>query len=520
MATGITFITPVEITPGSAGAWTDADVSASIPAGATGVILHFVNTHATTVYTLGARKNGSTDNRIPNLDATTHCWGAIGVDGNRILELYVEDTTNIDVYLVGYFQAESVFFTNAVDKSLSATATWTDIDISADTSTDTALQAIFEIKSTALYYFGLRQNGSTDARIAAVSFHDGFGVIIGVDGSEICEGYIQNAGVDFFLVGYIISDVTNITNATNLSLAGTAEWTDLTALPAGAVGGWIEVISPGANYNYGLRENGSAEDIYRGASRHCWGLVECDGSRLIEGEIANTAVDFFLVGYPTASGNAASLAGTFRSAATLIRNLFGRRTLSGAFRTAAALARKLVVARPLSGLAYFAGSVIAAVAGATTVTVGGLFSSSAELFRKYIAVRSLTSTFRATGSLIKSFRGSRFESGTFGATATLSKYITKTLSSTFKTAGTLIRKLYGRRALSSNLHIRGNVSIPSTSLYYNGYVFIEPILGEILKFGMDVVARSASIVPGDFLFGTETGNAYMLVEAPIVLNIA
>ena len=290
--------TIVEITPGTANAWTDADVSAYIPAGATGVILHFVNPSGDT-YTIGARKNGSTDNRIAGLYTHVHCWGGIGVDGSRILELYVGHITEIDIYLVGYFQAESVFFTNAPDKSLSVTGAWTDIDISADTGADTALQAIFEVCDVDFAYeTGFRQNGSTDARINSVYLHNMFGVIIGVDGSEICESYIGNVEVDFFLVGYIKSEVVSLTNATNLSLDVIDAWTDLSVLPSDATGGWIEVAG-GLLYSYGLRENGSAEDVYRYCKRHHWGLVKCDASRIIEGKIDNVDVDFFLVGYPT-----------------------------------------------------------------------------------------------------------------------------------------------------------------------------------------------------------------------------
>lgn len=294
----ITWITPVEVTPGTPNAWIDVDVSGSVPAGATGVILH-ITTASVQYY--GVRKNGSTDDRALNTPySRLHLWAAIGVDANRILEAYVGNTTDVDIWLVGYFGSDSVFFTNAVDKSLGSTGSWLDIDISADTGGDTAIGAIFEAIGPPAT-FGFRKNGSSDDRGSLFIWRHVWSVI-GVDGSEICEGKISDLSVDFFLVGYIKSDATFNINATDLSLASTGAWTDLTALPGGATGGFIECCEPGYNRSFGLRKNGSSENIYlEMGCQHTWGLVECDASQIIEGEISATDMDFFLVGYATAA---------------------------------------------------------------------------------------------------------------------------------------------------------------------------------------------------------------------------
>ena len=63
----ITFVTPVALTLSTSAAWTDADVSAYVPAGATGVILHLTNIYTSADLPIGLRKNGSTDNRFPNM---------------------------------------------------------------------------------------------------------------------------------------------------------------------------------------------------------------------------------------------------------------------------------------------------------------------------------------------------------------------------------------------------------------------------------------------------------------------
>lgn len=290
------FITPVEISPGSTG-WQDVDVSAYVPVGATGVILHCVNSSANN-RAFGLRKNGSTDNRTSNLQAVKHMWAAIGVDSNRILEINLANVTDIDVYLVGYYTSDAVFFTNATDKSLGSTGSWYDIDISGDTGAYTAIGAIFEINGVASSYnYGLRKNGSTDNRAAQyVVSHNCFGFVVGVDVSEICEGQIENVAVDFFLVGYILSGSTFNINATDVSLASINDWYDLSALPAGSIGGYIEIYSGGVGQSYGLRKNGSAENIYQ-SGKHPFGIVECDASLIIEGKISLASMDFFLVGY-------------------------------------------------------------------------------------------------------------------------------------------------------------------------------------------------------------------------------
>lgn len=302
------WITPVEITPGTADAWVDCDVSTYVPAGATGVILHVVVTVGA-VYDFSFRKNGSTDARVSRFSdtGTGNSWVAVGVDTNRVLELYLDDITNMDVYLVGYYGSEAAFFTNAPNKSLSTTAAWTDIDISADTGAETAIAAVFDISgSETAYYFGLRKNGSTDARTYYNRFHDCPCFVIGVDASEICEGYIDNLVMDFFLLGYIKSSHTFNTNATDLSLSTLAAWLDLAALPSGATGGYIEVPAAYGPYLYGLRKNGSVEDIYQTTGlRVAFGIVECDASQIIEGKIEIVRVDFFLVGYATAAAGGA-----------------------------------------------------------------------------------------------------------------------------------------------------------------------------------------------------------------------
>jgi len=288
-------ITPTEVTPSTAGSWQDVDASGSVPAGATGVILHIVNNTAADSRYIALRKNGSTDDRLEELAITSHFWAMIGVDANRVFEAYVQSTTEIDIYVVGYTTAGVTFKTNADNKSLGSTGSWTDIDCS--TEAPNAIGLIFETCNTywAGKEFGLRKNGSSDDRHGDVNIG---GAVIGCDASQICEGYIEVTYVDFFLVGYITDGCTFNTNATDVSLGSAGSWLDLASLPSGAGMGIIEVLRGTSSESFGLRKDGSSEDLYYD-TRHCWGIVEA-ASLIIEGKIETTDVDFFVVGYSTA----------------------------------------------------------------------------------------------------------------------------------------------------------------------------------------------------------------------------
>lgn len=441
-----TFIAPTDISLGATGAWTDIDVSASVPAGATGVIVHVVNTNATTSFAVGLRKNGSTDNRTTNMRQDSHFWIAIGVDGSRILEGYIGNTA-VDFFLVGYFTSDAVFLTNAADKSLATTNAWTDIDVSADTGADTATGVFMELihASGSTSATGLRKNGSTDDRKPGFNNHSG--AAIGVDGSELFEGYIGITNVDFFLVGYTTSNATWNTNATDLSLGSTGAWTDLSALPTGAIGGVFELAESTGTVDrkFGLRKNGTTEDIVRrlqGARGDA--IVEADASQIVEGQINNTNVDFYLVGYFTsASGTTFTYTGSGgltsggTAAVTLTKNYIG----SGGLTTGGSAGVTLTKDYIASGGLTTGGS--ASVAVTKDYTASGGFTSGGT------AGVTLTKDYTASGGLTSG--------GTAGVAVT-KDYIASGGLTTGGTATTaFVRTIYPYTA-SGGLTATGNAS--------------------------------------------------------------
>jgi len=293
--TGIVYYDePVEEIPAGFAGWQDIDVSGYVPSYATGVIVHLYNGGARD---MNVRMNGSTDNRFNN-NIEEHYWAIIGLDVNKVFEVYLQDNT-CHLLIVGFTGTGFTFNTNGLDVSLGVALAWTDIDLSV--SAPDAIGAIFEVYNgdPAAQGWGFRMDGSADARINSSPATSGSFAIIGCDSVQVVEGYVADLDVDFYLIGYITAGATFKLNADDISI-GVAGWTDIdisTEAPA-STHAIVEVIdiAPGPD-DYGLRRNGSTENVYQSCNWHFWSIVECDADQVIEGQVSNVNVDFFLVGY-------------------------------------------------------------------------------------------------------------------------------------------------------------------------------------------------------------------------------
>jgi len=319
----VTMITPIELTTGVLSSWVEHDVSSHIPSGSTGVIIHIVNESSNNSYNIGFRKNGSTDNRINSLYASSHFWTSIGIDSNRIFEFYRSDST-VHFYLCGYFNNNAVFFDNAIDKTPGTSTSWEDVDISTNTGGDTAIGAIFEVIGGAGVSYGARKNGSTDTVLGDCDAHSS--ITIGVDGSEICELYKGSSTITFYLVGYIKAGAVFHTNAVNRSISTTSSYIDIT-LESDAHAGLFDIISGSYSQTFAIRKKGDYEDIYKRASgeQHSFAIIQTNSDRKIEAKISNVAVDFYEVGYFLSNPNidiSDSLTITENIAIEIISDLF------------------------------------------------------------------------------------------------------------------------------------------------------------------------------------------------------
>jgi hypothetical protein len=299
--------TPVDVSPGTALAWVDVDVSAYVPSGATGVILQVQNPALTTAYEYGVRKNGSTDTWM-NAKRTARDLSTLilmtGLDANRIFEVYVENTT-VKTYLIGYTMSGVTFFTNAIDKSLATTGTYQDVDISGDTGADTAIGALFTVNevSGSGNLYALRKKGSTDDFYFEARGNTATTQLVGVDASEMAQMKIGTASNDLYLTGYVTSGAVFFTNAVDESTATTGSYVavDITGDLQGGddANGAILEVATTTTGDFAVRPNGATYDYYSG-TRHIGAITGIDDSDIFEQKIELASHDLYLTGYTLA----------------------------------------------------------------------------------------------------------------------------------------------------------------------------------------------------------------------------
>lgn len=277
---------PVDVSIGTPNAWTDRDLSTWLPSGATGAILHVANPSGSNV-AVGWRKKGSTDNRITNLNTINHVDAYVGVDGSRVCQLYQGSTTDVVIYLVGWFEAaDAFFFDDAIDLSTGTTGSYVDTDITSHLQgSDAASFAILEvIGPSGTVTIALRAKGSSDDRYRELTaLHAGW--IVPVDANHEFQQKIGGTGVDVYLMGYVLvgANLTAIDPAVADDPTTADTWEALTTLPAGAKGALYEVVTTTSTPQvYGFRANGSSQDV-KPRGRHNSRLVACDENGIVEG---------------------------------------------------------------------------------------------------------------------------------------------------------------------------------------------------------------------------------------------
>lgn len=285
-------ITPADVTPGTTGSWQDADCSSVIPPTATGVACLFIKGNNTNVW--GFRKNGSTDAREYFSDPEDGGSFYVGVDSSQIFEFYLPNTVTSYVYVIGYFEDDAVFITNTSDIEAGVDSTWNDYDISSHTGTDVPIAAILNFRGGGDITFGFRKNGSTDTDTGRCYGHGGF--IVGVDGSELLEGW-QSSDNPVYLQGYITKGAVMYTNSVDESLGSTGAYVDLTAYPKAKA--LIIEVEAGTSSNvwYAFRPNGETYDHYVNMRGYTAAIAETDAAGVAEGKIDQTAADFHVQGY-------------------------------------------------------------------------------------------------------------------------------------------------------------------------------------------------------------------------------
>lgn len=318
----ITPVTPSEISHAVDTTWTDIDVTAQLGGDAgsvAGVILQIVNNDGSTENDWGVRKNGSGDTIVGDMEDTGQTWVAIGIDGSDVFEVYLQDASGMQIYIVGYIlESEGTFLTNSVNHNNTNVNAWEDWDISGDTTGGDVASVAFILMhnddvSSQLCGSSLRENSSTDNRTGGGDFMHVAELIGGemsVDGNEILETYINTAGhgcdsvddVEFYLVGWLIDNFTSFANAKSYPAAGAGSYEDVnfsSDIPATNDGAfWHFFPASQAEYKRAITKKGTtgSYDIYFDGS-YQYGWVEIDGNRIAEQKVESANLDLFLWGY-------------------------------------------------------------------------------------------------------------------------------------------------------------------------------------------------------------------------------
>lgn len=293
----IGYIPRRQLAHASPGAWVDQNLSGVVPLGTVGAIVRFVNTGGST-RVIAVRKNGSTDSAgVSLLRAGNHAQFNVGLDGSLIFESFI-DSADVEVWLEGFWydSAHVVFFDNMVSKTLTPNGTWQDIDISADTGSDTAIGVICQINHNdgSQISYGARKNGSSDAITTGAPQNQLSQFIVGCDEDEVFEAFFANVPVTVTLniIGYFkdSSWINFYTTAENLSLSTTGSFQNIAGIFPATI---IQVNSP-SDVNLELRVRGETEDFY-GDYQYGKGAIVVPG--LVEGKIQTTDADFYAVAY-------------------------------------------------------------------------------------------------------------------------------------------------------------------------------------------------------------------------------
>ncbi len=224
---GVTFFTnAVDKSVGTAGSYQDVDISGDTGTDTAIGGIFIVTGSSALMYSL--REKGSTDSRYTDIQAESATGAWVGVDGSELCEMRIE-TTDVDLYLVGYVTQGAVFFTNAADKSAASSGSYVDTDITPQIGTDVANGALVEFSPTDNKNkdTGIRPNGESYDYYRGLKHNY---AAVRVDSGNRFEQKVFSGLMDCYLAGYTLYEpdinYRSIgTNAATLYSTGTASIT-------------------------------------------------------------------------------------------------------------------------------------------------------------------------------------------------------------------------------------------------------------------------------------------------------
>ena len=304
-----------DISLSATGSWQDIDLSAAVPTGAAGAVIEVVNTG--TVGTYSGMVRGKEDTRDYLSDAengllypSSHRWQVVKIDSNRLVQGYIEHT-DIDFKLLGYtIGSDPAYFSVPSDVTPGVTAAWTPVDVSSlvDAGADGVILLIDNIGNGPRNY-GIRETGSSfSATGRDLGPYENTMYLVGIDGSDQFDAYIENSDVRLYLVGQTKGSVVYYTNDIAVTDPTLGSWqqldadTDVTpAVSSDAVGLllWVENADAGADHRASFRAGGSTDDWNGDLQRatHLQAAVGITSANEWDEFLENGAINVSVAGY-------------------------------------------------------------------------------------------------------------------------------------------------------------------------------------------------------------------------------
>ena len=130
------FTTATDITPTMVDVWEDLNLSAIVPAEATGAIIEVINNHNSNTVSGVVRGKADTRDYMASaanqkLGGRGHRWQIVKLDGNYLMQGYVESITNVSVKIIGYtYGTDPKFEDVPPDITPGTLLAWTTVDVS------------------------------------------------------------------------------------------------------------------------------------------------------------------------------------------------------------------------------------------------------------------------------------------------------------------------------------------------------------------------------------------------------
>ncbi len=309
--TGFNWLTTAfDISLSTTGSWQDIDLSSYVPVGTTGAVVELVNTGTSSSYSAVVRGKQDTRDYMSNtayeeFEGETHRWQIVEVDSNRFIQGYIENTGH-DFKLVGYTHGPDPSYFVTPPDITPASGAWTPVDVSGYVDADARGVILFisSIFASDADYAIREVSSSFSATNWELEEYGNTVYLVGIDGSDQFDAYIQNSSVKIYLVGQTKTSVVYVDDIA-VSDPPLGSWQELDAddyaIPAPAEGLIFRVVNTDITNDrmLGLRHGDSSDNWNKdiGNTSHFQAGIGIRADNVWDEYLEASSVDVFITAY-------------------------------------------------------------------------------------------------------------------------------------------------------------------------------------------------------------------------------